>query len=391
MRICILRHPATVHCRRWAVAFASREHTVQVAYFEGDLDTWEPLPPFPDLEEAGVTVEMLPIRRTGSVLARKVERQLVKLPFLNPYNAVRVAALRGFLERMQPDVLHSLGLDYYGYWGARSGFRAHLATALGSDIAEPGMGRAQRRRLAVACGASCVHLHDNLGRQRLAELGCDPRRIHLHQWGVDTDSFNPRLRSERLRGQLLGDGELLVTCVRNLRPLYDLPTLLRAAPAVLAKLPQTRFLLVGEGPQRRELAALAGELGIEEQIQFAGGVDYSMVAQLLACSDAVVDTLHGRLGGGGLGMALLEAMASAVPPVIAAGPWADGVVVEGKTGYQFRGGDANDLARKLLALLRNPKRQTLGQRCREMVLQCFDWAQSVTEIETLYGELARSE
>ncbi len=241
--------------------------------------------------------------------------------------------------------------------------------------------------MAIACGASCIHLHDEYGRQRLAELGCEPQRVHLHQWGVDAESFNPRLRSDKMREQLLGDGKLLVTCVRNLRPLYDLPTLLRAVPAVLAELPQSRFLLVGEGLQRRELEALAVDLGIQEQVTFAGGVDRDMVAQLLACSDAVVDTIHSRPGGGGLGMALLEAMASGAPPVIAAKPWADGVVVEGETGYQFHGGDAADLTEKLLTLLRNPERRALGQRCREMVLRRFNWEQSVTEIESLYREL----
>lgn len=389
MRICILRHPSTIHCRRWAVAFANRGHDVQIVYFEGDLDTWGPLPVFSDLDAAGVNVEMLTIRRTQKRMTRNVERQLMKFPFLNPYDEIRVAALKEYLGRARPDVMYSLGLDYYGYWGARSEFAPHLAAALGSDIANPEMGSAQRKRLAIACGATCIHLHDDYGHKRLAELGCEPQQVHLNQWGVDTDHFNPSLRSDKIREQLLGDGDFLITCIRNLKSLYDLPTLLRAVPAVLAELPGTRFLLIGEGAERSKLTAIATELGIRQQVTFAGDVEHDKVAQLLACSDVMVDAIHSRPGGGGLGMALLEAMSSGVPLVIAAKPWAKGVVIEGETGYQFQGGDASDMAAKMLTLLKNPERLAIGQRCREMALQRFNWEQTVTEIEILCKKLIK--
>jgi glycosyltransferase involved in cell wall biosynthesis len=387
MKICIFRHPETIHVRKWAVSLAEEGFEVSIAYFEGDLDAWEPLPVFSDLEKAGVKVEMLKIRKTKIGILRKIEKRLIRLPFLNPYSNFQTKAFKDYLKRTNPDILHSFGFDYYGFWGVRTGFSPHLATVLGSDISEPEMSYSKKNRIITAANADCIHLHDKYGQKRLLQLGAKPTNFHIHQWGVDTHFYNPKFRSEKIRKEFLGDSKFLITCIRNLRPLYNLHIFLRAAHKILESHPQIHFLLVGKGSQRKELENLVMELGIENQVTFTGGVSSKEVATFLACSDVVVDTYQAKHGGGGIGMGILEAMASGVPPVTVSNPWIDNLMTKYEFGYRYKGGDVSDLVSKLIRLLENPQRKVLGKKCREVVLENYDWQNSINQIKNLYDEL----
>ena len=56
-------------------------------------------------------------------------------------------------------------------------------------------------------------------------------------------------------------------------------------------------------------------------------------------------------------------------------------------GYRYKGGDVSDLVSKLIKLLDNPKRKALGKKCREVVLENYDWQNSMVQIKNIYNEL----
>lgn len=387
MKICVFRHPETIHVRKWAISLAEAGFKVNLVYFEGDLDSWEPLPVFSDLEKAGVNVEMLEIRKSKRLFFKKIEKRLVRLPFFNPYYNHKINIFKNYLKRTQPDILHSFGFDYYGFWGSKADFSPHIATVLGSDISESKMTTSKKKRIITAANADCIHLHDKYGQKRILELGANPRKVHIHQWGVDTKFYNPNFKSEKVRKTIIGDNKFLITCIRNLNPLYNLPIFLNAAHKILQSHPKTHFLLVGEGEQRKELENLAIGLGIETQVTFTGGVSSKRVATFLACSDIVVDTYQTKHGGGGIGMGLLEAMASGVPPVTVSNPWIDDFMTTHNVGHKYKGGDVSDLVSKLVKLLDDHRRKILGEKCREVVLKHYNWQDSINKIKVLYNEL----
>jgi len=389
MKICIFRHPETIHVRKWAVSLSEAGFEVNLVYFEGDLDTWNLLPIFPDLEDAGVKVEMLKIRKMRIAFLQKIEKRLVRLPFFNPYINIQTKAFKCYLKRTKPDILHSFGFDYYGFWGVRTGFSPHIATVLGSDISEPEMNSSKKNRVIMAANADCIHLHDKYGQKRLLELGAKPAKVHIHQWGVDTNFYNPKFRLENIRKEIIGDSKFLITCVRNLRPLYNLHAFVNAASKILKLHPKTHFLLVGEGSQRKELENLVKKLRIESQVTFTGGVSSKEVAIFLACSDIVVDTYQAKHGGGGIGMGLLEAMASGVPPVTVSNPWIDNLMTKYDLSHSYKGGDVTDLVSKVVMLLEDPKRKALGKKCREVVFENYNWQKSIDHIKNLYDELKK--
>ena len=84
---------------------------------------------------------------------------------------------------------------------------------------------------------------------------------------------------------------------------------LRAAARVRAQMPQVRFLVVGDGPLRGELASLAGQLGLDGCLTFTG--HRSDVPQILLASDLFATATHWE----GFGKVNVEAMAAGKPLV----------------------------------------------------------------------------
>jgi glycosyltransferase involved in cell wall biosynthesis len=102
-----------------------------------------------------------------------------------------------------------------------------------------------------------------------------------------------------------------VIVTRNLEPLYDVPTALRALAIVARRFPGARMTVAGTGPERASLGRLAQELGIESRVRFAGRVDNAQIAGLYAEADVMVNpsTVDN------MPISVLEAFASGVPVV----------------------------------------------------------------------------
>lgn len=98
---------------------------------------------------------------------------------------------------------------------------------------------------------------------------------------------------------------------RNLEPIYDNATALRAFVLVLRRWPDTRLTLAGTGPEGAMLTALAAELGIAANVDFVGRLDSDTMAAMLrdsavAINPSLVDNMPNSV---------LEALASGVPVV----------------------------------------------------------------------------
>ncbi|HET9644905.1 MAG TPA: glycosyltransferase, partial [Burkholderiaceae bacterium] len=120
---------------------------------------------------------------------------------------------------------------------------------------------------------------------------------------VDLDRFQARGPRNDHTARLL--------VARNLEPLYDNQTALRAFSRILERHPQATLTIAGSGPEEARLKEVAAELGVEARVQFAGRVDRDTMARLYRESDVVLNpSLADNMPN-----SLLEAMASGVPIV----------------------------------------------------------------------------
>lgn len=219
--------------------------------------------------------------------------------------------LRGLVRATRPDLL----LTYN--WGA---FDAIVAATLPARLCpvvhnECGFGPDEtERRVARRCWARrlvlprvyrTVTVSAVIEKIALTEFGVPRSRLARITTGVDTSRFRPGDGSEMRSRWGIASGEMVFGYVGGLRPEKDVATMVRAFHA--AAVPEARLVLVGDGPDRAALEALAAELGIAARVLFAGAL-----SDPSPCYRAFdVFTLSSATEG--LPNAVLEAMSSALP------------------------------------------------------------------------------
>ena len=179
----------------------------------------------------------------------------------------------------------------------------------------------------------------------------------------------------------------LVVSVSVLRAQKALDVLVRAAQLAHAALPEARFLIAGEGPERDALAALVRRLGLDEVVRFVG--HRSDVGDLLAASDVVASSSAFE----GSPLSLMESLGAGKPVVATRVGGVPEIVRDGIEGLLVPPDDPAALADALLALLRDPGlRDRMGAAGRTRQRTEFDIRVMVERLEALYESLfARTE
>lgn len=160
-----------------------------------------------------------------------------------------------------------------------------------------------------------------------------------------------------------------ILVARNLEPIYDNATALRAFAIVCASHPQAKLVVAGSGPLRAELEQLAGELGVAHAVTFTGRVDNAGMAELyrganMMLNPSLVDNMPNSV---------LEALASGVPVVSTNVGGVPYLVEDGKTALLVPPQAPQAMAAAMLRLVTEP---ALGARLREAGLsyvQQYTW------------------
>jgi glycosyltransferase involved in cell wall biosynthesis len=174
------------------------------------------------------------------------------------------------------------------------------------------------------------------------------------------------------------DGPWVGWVGRMEEPKKGLSTLLRAVPALAARHPAARLVLVGDGPARAGLEVLARELGVAGRVRFVGA------RQDAAALCGAFDVFALPSLWEGFGMVLLEAMAAGVPAVASR---VGGVPeVMGETGVLVPPGDPAALAAALAGLLDRPAEVArLGEAAFRRA-RTFRLEDSVARVQEIYEE-----
>jgi glycosyltransferase involved in cell wall biosynthesis len=159
-----------------------------------------------------------------------------------------------------------------------------------------------------------------------------------------------------------------------------LPTLLRALVAVKDRVPDVRLRVIGEHPARREMAALAGALGLDERVRFLGLLPHDAVVAHYRTARVVA--MPSEIEG--FGITLLEALEAGVPVIASSQGGSAELVRDGWNGYLVAPGDVPALADRLVAILtEDGLRDELGAHGRETAAR-FTLARMVEETLAVY-------
>jgi len=167
-------------------------------------------------------------------------------------------------------------------------------------------------------------------------------------------------------------------------PLKGHDQFLAAAAAVARELPETYFLLVGDGPLRDDVRRDAERLGIGDRIVMVGRVLPETVPEYIQAMDVVVHTSLRE----GIARVLPQAGAVGKPVVTFALDGAPEVVRHGVSGYLVPALDTGHVAERIIELLRDAdKRRAFGDAGRAFAAEHFSVDRMVERISSVYLEL----
>jgi len=175
----------------------------------------------------------------------------------------------------------------------------------------------------------------------------------------------------------------VVGIVASLTAPKDYPTFLRSAKIVQGSQPSARFLVVGDGPLRRELEGVAAQLGLADSVVFAG--HQLRVAPFIGSFDVAVLSSCDYEGCSNY---VLEAMGLGRPVVATDIGGNRELVRHGETGLLVPPGDPGALAAAVLTLLGDRALASrLAEAARTRFRAGFSVPTMVRQYEELYEEL----
>ena len=194
--------------------------------------------------------------------------------------------------------------------------------------------------------------------------------------GVETGIFRP------VEGAIpRADGRRRLVVPRRLFPKNGVEYFVRALPMIVAGA-DVDVIVIGDGPERKRLEALASELGVGDRIEFLGARPHAEMPGLLCSGDmAVFPSLVEATS-----VAALECMACGLP-VAASAVGGLPQIVGDSVGGLFPPGDPEALAAKVVELLGDGGLAGRGRVGREKVVAKWSNERLVDRHEEVYGGL----
>ena len=144
--------------------------------------------------------------------------------------------------------------------------------------------------------------------------------------------------------------------------------------------------MVGDGPERPQLVALARELALSERLIWLGS--RQDVGGWLAAMDIFVHTADFE----GMPNAVMEAMAMALPVVASNVDGNRELIRNGVSGYLVTPGDTRAFTQQIQQLMDNPDRaREVGKKAHQEVLERFSMARMVRAYDQLFVSLGHSQ
>jgi glycosyltransferase involved in cell wall biosynthesis len=233
-----------------------------------------------------------------------------------------------------------------------------------------------------------THLHVVCRQSHLNALGIGiaAAQLNLIPHGVDTEVFKPQHRtSGRLRQRFgIPEAARVVGFVGRLSPEKGPDVFLRMALGVHERSPQTRFVVIGDGPMRQRLENFVQQFDLSQTVHLAGMQDD--MPTLMNELDLIVSTSHSEA----MPLTVMEGMASGLPIVATRVGAVPDLVQHGVTGWLAGESDYEGLGALVLDLLQDDElRARAGLAARQRAVDRFALAGTVRATEQLLTRLAQ--
>ena len=309
-------------------------------------------------------------------------------------DALAYLRLRSHFRRTRPQIVHTHSgkAGIVGRFAARhAGVPRVIHTIHGPSFGpfQGGAANAVFRGAERAAGRQTDHfvvVAEAMARQYLdAGIGAPAQYTRIFS-GFDLAPFLRVQRDPELAQRLgIRPGEFVVGKVARLFQLKGHDDLFAAAVEMVRRIPNVRFLLLGDGPWRARFETLAATTpGLVGRFIFAGLVPPSEVSRYLGLMDALVHLSRRE----GLARVLPQALAAGKPVIAFDCDGAAEVCRDQETGFLLQPGDLPGLVDRVARLAGDPElARSLGATGRSWVRERFSEEALVQSLDALYRRL----
>jgi phosphatidyl-myo-inositol dimannoside synthase len=227
----------------------------------------------------------------------------------------------------------------------------------------------RRRREYLRRSDAVVAVSNFTRRYLIDHFGVDPDKIELIVNGVDANRFQPGPKDPALIARYGLAGKQVLLTVGRLVERKGIDMTLRAMPAIIARVPDTHYLVVGTGEFEPALRSLVDELGLGAHVTFAGRIPVDeLVAHYRLCDLFVMPNRElANHDTEGFGLVFLEANACGKAVVSGQAGGVVEAVRDGETGLTVDGTSATAIAAAIIELFTNDaKRHAMERRGLEV-------------------------
>lgn len=300
------------------------------------------------------------------------------------YDAAVVWRLARLMSKQKLDVVITVGAGDKMFWGRLAAALARvpvIASALHSTGWPDGVGRMNRWLTCIT--DAFIGVADSHGAFLRDFEKFPAEKINVIRNGVDCERFQPnRAARPRLRAELgLTDDTPLIGIVAALRSEKNHGMLVRSAAKLRSRHPDAHWVIVGDGPERSSIEALAAELQIADRIHLLG-TRYDTPDILSALDVFTLCSLNEASP-----VSILESLACGVPVVATHVGSVGETVLDDVTGLLIDSEDVDAMTDGVDRLLRDADlRSRLGKAGRQWVLKTGSLASMVDGYQSLMIE-----
>lgn len=201
--------------------------------------------------------------------------------------------------------------------------------------------------------------------------------IHTLPFGMDLECFAGPPQLDVRKELKLSKDERLLLCAGRLSREKNVSFLLRALQRMLPRLKTLKLVIVGDGPARQELEREASQLGISQNIIFAGYLPWTTLIDYYKSADLFVYASKTEAQG----IVFVEALTSGLPVVAIGAMGALEAVDHGVNGLLLKE-DEDEFARAVVQLLGDEKRMA---QMRSAAIERAEKTSIQHSLETLLG------
>jgi glycosyltransferase involved in cell wall biosynthesis len=317
--------------------------------------------------------------------------------------AANIPQLTNMIERLKPDVVHSYSIDMLSRVQIALGERPtpSVATINNHFVTCPFIHLNPRDEICTQCNPhdllecfrsrnipalapfekllqllrySFAMKYDHLTvlseahRRILISNGLDASKISAIPNFLDPADF--RARAELYKTELahrlnIDKDDKVVSFVGHLRTQKGVDYLIRAIPEVLQALPETKFLIVGPGPERHTLLHLSRTLGISKNVRFVPYIENEKIPGIFALSTISV---FPSICSEPFGRVIIEAMTVATAVIATRVGGIPEIIEHDQNGILLPPRDSEALAKAIISLLEDKeKRISIGEQGQRTV------------------------